>query len=588
MVAGALCGGAPDAFAARVSGALSWDYSRNETNTDVSSVTQTGLGQNYRVNATGAVLTTRLATWNLGAGWRDNLASFSGSGQPSRRVQMLDGDVGLVLLPDRVPLVFNLRYAEVDNSEDGDTNSLATTASFNTRLPIGAHPLSISAYQTTQDTGNGDAVSRLVSLQKRFDLSRRSYVTGSYQFSRFDSRTTAREGHGVSLSGGTNWSGRLSSTYFGNVTSQMSSTSYSTGGQTLFLHNSGGAGLNYRRGAEVSANLNYSFSEDPVGDNGEIRTHLLSGRGNLRASAKTDLKGRFTVRRLELPTVDLFTATGSVGIDHRPRFGWRTGGQLGFATNGTSDNTQGDRNTVSASQYLSASHELDVMRISWGESVAYSDSTGDFTRKRLTSSATLNVAEKRLTTVRLEAKYRFTDIQESQTGSRLEPLDQEHALTLIGTVQPRRNVWREGDLLSGSVSAGSQWNQYHASDTAIQTTRFKAEANYQVWSGLSALAGYSFQDNSSDIRGTEQALNGSVSWSRRVLVHGSSRLSGDYRQSFYGGGGGDTREASLRWRLDYAIGLVRAALSANLTYADTGGANATDSNSVYLNITRAF
>jgi hypothetical protein len=590
VLAGAVALLPAPARAISLGGSLQWDLSRTESSSTYSSVTQETFGQNYRLNSSGYLVRHRIANWNLGGGWRADRTRFAGTSQPDRRVTITDLDAGLVLLPGLMPMTVNFRRSIVDSTGDATANqsTLSTTISFATQVPMrDGNPLGVSAYQTTLDPGTGTSRSRLFSLAKRFDLGRRSRLNTSYQFSQYHAPASESNGHGVSLSENTEWSDRLASNVFANVSSRSTTSTRLAGGRSLFLNNSGGASLFYRRGREVSANLAYSFSQSPQDQASDIRSHLLAGNATVRLDKKTDVNGRFALRRLDLNTVTLDTGTASVGLTYRPRFGWSTGAQVGVANNRTTGPSTTDRNTYSANLFLNARHDLEPVQITWGGNTAYSTTQGDFAQDRLTSTAQVGATERRLRWIRISGEYRFTDIREAQGGG-LDPFTREHGLRLTGNVLPRRGIWLPSDVISGSVTTGVHWSRQYQSARNVRTADLQMEGRYNPFGGLTTTAGYELHDNSSDVGGADQVLRANVAWSRSMFRRGSLSLTGDVRRN-YTGGNYQSQQATARTTYDYAVGLLHVALSADFTTVDLAGSGSgTDTNSVRLSVVRTF
>jgi hypothetical protein len=578
------------AWALEIGGSLGWDLARTESNSDVSDTTQESFGQSYRVNLGGAVADRRLATWNGGVGWRRDLTNFRGVDLADRQVSVTDFDFGVLALPATLPISLNLRRSrqQSDGGAAVVTDITTTTASLATQVPMpDGNPLGLSAYESVQDPGTGTSRSRLVSLNKRFDLTASTDLSSAYQYSRFTAPGGDSTGHAVSLSSHTAWSPFVSSNLFGNVSSHESTTTRSTGGHSLFLNNSAGGGVYYQRGRDASGNLTYSYTESPQDRAQNIQTHLLAGRGNVRLDTKTDLSARFTARRLDLPTVTMDTATANMSLVHRPRFGWSTGGSVGLATNQTSDGTSTDRNSYTAGAFLNAVQNYVPAQVDWGANVSYANSQGDFAQDRLTTEAHLGAAERRLRLMRLNAEYRFLDIRESQGGG-LDPYLQDHGITITDDFVPVRGLWLPTDVIDGAISGSTHWSFEFNPDRHVRTTNLEANAKYLPFNGLVTAAAFELQDNSSDLGGVNETLRGSASWSHRAFQRGSARFSGEVRRT-WAGGSFESQESQLGFDYDYGIGLLHVTFAADATFTELpDGAPGTDTTSVRLNVVRTF
>lgn len=578
------------AWALEIGGSLGWDLARTESDSDVTDTVQESFGQTYRVNLGGGVFDRRLGTWNGGVGWRRDLTNFSGLDLENREVTVTDFNFGVLALPATLPVNLNLRRSrqETDAGAAVTTDITTTTASLATQLPMpDGNPLGLSAYESVQDPGTGSSKSRLVSLNKRFDLSSRTDLTSAYQYSRYTAPGADSTGHAVSLSSRTAWSEFLSSNVFGNVSSHDSSTTRSTGGRSLFLNNSAGGGVFYRRGRDASGSLTYSYTESPQDQGQDIQSHLLAGRGDVRLDTKTDLSARFTARRLDLPTVTMDTATANMSLVHRPRFGWSTGGAVGLATNQTSDGASTDRNSYTASAFLDALHTFVPAQVDWGGNVSYADSQGDFAQDRLTTTAHLGASERRLRTMRLSGEYRFSDIRQSQGGG-LEPYTQDHGVTLTDEFIPVRGLWLPTDVISGGVTGSVHWSRQFNPDRHVRVVNLDANAKYLPVAGLVTAASFELNDNSADLGGANEILRGSASWSHRAFQRGSVRFSGEIRRSWQGGNY-ESQESQLGFDYDYAIGLLHVTFTAAATRTDLPDpGNGTDTTSVRLNVVRTF
>ncbi len=580
-----------DAFAVRLNGSLSWDFTRTQTRSGFSNVTQNGFGQGYRLGASGAVLNRRIATWTLGGGWRRDLTSFSGVSTHARDVRLRDLDAGLVLLPTTMPMTINFRRSVVDNKggESVGQSTLNSTVSFSTRvrMPDG-EALGISANQTTQESDSGDTRSRLLSLSKRFNLSKRNTLSSSYRFSQYKAPTSTETGHGVSLSNMSTWTERFTSNVFANLSSRNSTSTRLAGGRSLFTNNSYGASMNYRRSTVVNASLAYSYSETPQDLNDDIINHLLSGRANYRFSKKTDLNGHLTWRRLELNDINLTTSTVSLGIRHRPAFGWTAGGRVGMSSNGTTGTSSSDRNSYNLSGFLSGRHDLVPAEIRWGTDVGYSTTKGDFAQDRLTTTARISATDKLVPRVRIVGEYRVTDIREGKNGNELDPFTLEHGATITTTLDTIRGIWLPNDTLRGNMRMGTRWNRQSDSSRTFRGSNFGLDARYTFWSGLDASAGYDFSDNSSSLVSSTQVMRADVTWTKRIFRRGQGKLNGGLRRTYLGGGF-ESSEASIAYTFDYSIGLVRISLRADAKAIDLAGVReGTDTTSIRLNIVRTF
>jgi len=579
------------AWALEVGGSLGWDLARTESDSDFADSVQESFGQTYRVNLGGGVVDRRLGTWNGGVGWRRDLTNFSGIDLENREVTVTDFNFGVLALPATLPVNFNIRRSrqQSDGGASVTTNITTTTASLSTQLPMpDGNPLGLSAYESVQDPGDGSSKSRLVSLNKRFDLSTRTDLNSSYQFSRYTAPSADSTGHAVSLSSHTAWNEFVSSNLFGNVSSHDSSTTRSAGGRSLFLNNSAGGGVFYRRGRDASGSLTYSYTESPQDQADNIQSHLLAGHGDVRLNTKTDLGARFTARRLELPTVTMDTATVNMNIVHRPRFGWSTGGSVGLATNQTSDGASTNRNTYTAGAFLNALHVFDPAQIDWGANTSYAHSQGDFAQDRLNTTAHLGVSERRMRVMRLNGTYRFSDIREDRGGGHLDPFIQDHGIIITDDFVPVRGLWLPSDVISGGINGSVHWTHQFNPDRHIRNTNLSANAKYVPLAGLVTSAAFELADNSSDLGGANETLRGTASWSHRALQRGTARLSGEIRRSWQGGNY-ESQESQVGLDYDYAIGLLHLSFTANATHTDLpDGASGTDTTNVRLNIVRTF
>jgi hypothetical protein len=582
---------AAPAWALEVGGALGWDLARTESNSDVTDSVQESFGQTYRVNLGGAVVDRRLASWHGGVGWRRDLTSFSGIDVENRDVTVTDFDFGVLALPATLPISFNLRRSrqQSDGGAAVVTDVTTTTASLSTQVPMpDGNPLGLSAYESIQDPGTGTSKSRLVSVYKRFDLTASTDLSSAYQYSRYTAPSTASTGHAVSLSSHTAWSPFVSSNLFGNVSSHESTTTRSAGGRSLFLNNSAGGGVFYRRARDASGSLTYSYTESPQDRSDNIQSHLLAGRGDVRLSTKTDLGARFTARRLELPTVTMDTATANMNIITRPRFGWSTGGSVGLATNQVSGAASTDRNSYTASTFLNALHTFDPVQIDWGGNLSYANTQGDFAQDRLTTSAHAGVTERRMRLMQLSGAYRFLDIRQNQGGGHLEPYTQDHGFTITDNFVPVRGLWLPSDVISGGITASTHFTRQYQPDRHIRTTNLNANAKYVPLAGLVTAASFELYDNSADLGGVNEVLRGSASWSHRAFQRGSARFSGEIRRTWQGGSY-ESQESGLGFDYDYAIGLLHVSFTAAATFTELPGAGSgTDTTSVRLNIVRTF
>jgi hypothetical protein len=578
------------ARALQLSGSLSWDAARTQMNSTSSDIVQRSFGQNYRIHASSYLVSHRYASWNGSLGWRDDRTLFSGTSQSDRRITMTDMDMGVILLPATMPMSLNFRRSLVDSHGDpaASQDTLSTTISFNTRVPMrDGNPLGVSAYQTTLDPGTGTSRSRLFSLSKRWDLGSRNRLSTGYQFSQFHSPDSRSTGHGVSVSDRTEWSKNLSTNAFANISTRSTTSTRLAGGRSLFMNNSAGGSLSYRRNRDMTANLAYSYTESPQDQSSDIKSHLLSGRTSIRLDKKTDVNGRFAVRRLDLPDTQLDTATVNVGLIHRPRFGWSTGGQVSLSKNRTQATTTTDRDTYSVSGFLNARHDMEAVRINWGGNVAYSSSQGDFSQDRLTTTAQLGATETRLRRIRINGEYRFIDIRESNGGG-LDAFSREHGLRATGTVVPVRGLWLPTDVASATITGGVRWSQQFQSDRNVRTIDFTTEGRYSPFSSLTSSAALEIHDNSSDLGGADEVIRANLAWSRPLFRRGAIRATGDLRRN-YSGGNFQSQESTARFTYDYSVGLLRISVSADYTTVDLGGAaDGTDTNSVRVHVVRTF
>ncbi len=580
---------AEPAWALEVGGAMGWNLARTESNSEVADSVQESFGQTYRVNLGGAVLRRRLAIWSGGVGWRRDLTTFSGIDLPSRQVKVTDFDFGLRALPATLPINLNLHRSKYETGAgELDTNVITTTASLTTDVPMpDGHPLGFSAYESIQDAGTGAAKAKLVGLRKRFDLTGDTDLSSAYQFSRYTAPAGDSTGHAVSLSSHTRWNPRLTSNLFGNVSSRSSSTTREAGGRSLFLNNSAGGSLRYMRGRVASGNLSYSYTQSPQDRAEDVRSHQLSANGRLRVDTKTDVSGRFVARRLDLPTATLDTASASVNLIHRPRFGWSTGGSLGTALNQTSGVASSDRATYTASGFLNARHDLVPAQVDWGGNVSYASTTGDFAQDRLTTILHAGATDRVLQTQRVTAVYRFSDIREDH-GFGLDPFMQDHGITVTDNVVPIRGILLPADLISGSLSGAVHWSQQYRPDRSIRTTSLDANAKYLPFPGLVTSAAFELRDNSSNLGGADETLRGLVSYTHRTYQSGSARLSGQVKRT-WAGGNYESQEWGGTFDYDYAIGLLHITFTADASFVDLGrGAQGTDTTGVRLNIVRTF
>jgi hypothetical protein len=578
------------AWGLELGGSLGWDLARTESDAEFADTVQESFGQTYRVHLGGGVVNRRLALWNGGVGWRRDLTNFSGVNRGNREVTVTDFDLGLRALPATMPINLNLRRSrqESDGGAGVVTDVLTTTASLTTHVPMpDGNPLGFSAYATEQDPGTGTSKSRLVAVSKRFDLTSSTDLNSSYQFARYIQPAASSTGHAVSLASHTSWNEYLASNVYGNVSSRSSTTTRNAGGRSLFLNNSAGGGLQYRRGREVSGNLTYSFTQSPQDQAEDIRSHLLAGRGTVRVGKKTDVGGRFTARRLDLPTVTLDTATANLSLTHRPRFGWSTGGTLGLAKNRSSGGTSDDRNTYNASTFLNARHEFVPAQVDWGGNLAYSTSSGNLAQDRLTTTVHVGATERRLRTQRISGQYRFTEIHEDRGGG-LDPFTRDHGITLTDHFLPVRGLLLPRDVISGSVTGSVHWSQQFRPDRKVRNTNLNANAKYVPLAGLVTTASFELQDNSSDLGGANEILRGTASWTRRAFRRGTARLSGEYRRT-WASGTYESSESKVGLDYDHAVGLLHVSFTADATFTELpNGAAGTDTTNVRLNIVRTF
>lgn len=574
-----------------LNGSLAWNMARTETDSDLQNVSQSSFGQDYRINGTGSILTRRIASWSAGVGWRNDKTTFSGTAQSDQEVSLTDLNMGLVLLPETIPISLSVRRALVDNESGTGASSDSTnsTVSISTQIPMGRDPLSLTAYQTEQDTGTGsDTTSRLMSLSKRFHLGTRSRLNSSYQYSKYEAPSGRSTGHGGSLALHTEWSDRLTSNLFGNLTSRSSTTTKLAGGRSLFMSNSAGGSVTYRKGRELSGHLAYDYTENPQDQGSDLKNQILSGRGGMRMGTKTDLNANFAVRSLDLGATQLDTATAGMGVRYRPLFGWSTGLRVGMSRNQTSGAATSDRNALTLNGHLSARHELRPVQLSWGLTSGYSTSDGDFAEDRLTNSAYMSAMEKRLSRIRISGSYRFTDIRQSTGTGGMDPFTREHGVTLRGNLLPAYNVLRKADQFSATSVASVYWSRQYDIGVNVRNVSFKLEGKYLPVSSVTTSLGYDFQDNSSDLGGSDQIVHASASWSRPALQRGNFRLKGKFRQS-YAGSKYESRQVELESRFDYSIGLLRVGFSADITQTDTIGAiSETTATNLRLNIVRTF
>lgn len=590
--AAALLLAAEPAAALQLGGSLSWDLSRTEVNSSFVDSSQESFAQTYRINASGAAMRNAIGRWTAGVGLRRDLARFSGAGDGSRSVTMKDLDLGLTLFPRTLPSTLHYRRSVVDTSSGGSSgqSSLSSTISFNTQVPMrDGHPLGVSAYQGTQDVGTGTATSRLFSLAKRFDLGDRNRLSTSYQFSRFQAPGSHTTGHGISASDATTWNSRLSSNVYANVSTHTTTTTRRASGRSLFLNNSAGGSLVYRRDRDVSANLSYAYVENPLEQGSDLRSHQLMGNAQVRLDKKTDLSARFTARRLDLGDRTLDTGMVNVGLTHRPRLGWSTGGQVSLAQNRTSGIADTQSTSYSVGGFFNARHQLEPVEINWGGSSAYSSATGSLAQDRLTTTARVEALERRLRWIRISGEVHVTDIHEGQGGNGLSPYLREHGIRATGHVVPVRGVWLPSDVLTGNVSGSVTWSRQHQQDHRnLRTSSLVLEGRYSPFSRLTTTAGFEVHDQSSDSSGADELLRANAAWNQPVFRRGSMSLTGDLRRAYVGG---DFQSQQLTGRLsyDYAFGLLHVSFSADVTQTSLGGrGEGSDSNSVRLNILRTF
>lgn len=589
-VAAVLLLAAEPAAAVQLGGSLSWDLSRTEQNSSFVDTTQESFGQNYRVTASGATVRRTLGNWTAGVGLRRDFTRFSGTDERNRTVTMQDLDLGLSLFPRTLPSTLHFRRSMVDNSSGGPVtqNTLNTTISFNTRVRMGdGNPLGVSAYQSTQDTGSGTATSRLLSLAKRFDLGNRNRLNTAYQFSRFEAPGSHSTGHGASVSDATTWSNRLSSNVYANVSTRTTTTTRLAGGRSLFMNNSAGGNLSYRRDRDVSANLGYAYIENPLTQGTDLRSHQLSGNARVRLDKKTDLHARFTARRLDLGNRTLDTGTMNAGLTYRPRLGWSTGGQVSLSENRTSGIGNSQTTSYSVSGFFNARHQLEPAEINWGGDVSYSSSGGDLSQERLSSNARLEALERRLRWIRISGEVHVTDIRGGEGGG-LSPYLREHGIRAVGNVVPLRGVWLPSDVLTGHVTGRINWTNQYQQSRHVRTSDLAVEGRYSPFNRLTTLAAIEVHDHTADEAGADEVLRGNAAWNQPVSLRGSMNLSGDVRRAYVGG---DFQSQQLTGRLayDYSLGLLRVSLSADVTKVELGrGGAGSDSNSVRLNILRTF
>lgn len=580
-----------DALALRLNGSLSWDFARTESRSGSVDMVQKGFGQTYRLGTTGTLVSHRIATWSAGAGWRRDLATFSGTPTAARDMRMTDLDLGMVLLPGTMPMTVNFRRSLVDNNSAGTVgqSSLNSTISLSTRVRMwDGEPLAITAHQATQDNGDSSHKSRLLSLSKRFRLSDRHMLNTGYQFTQFILPNGTDTGHAVSASTHSQWNDRLASTLYGNVTSRIANGPRRVAGRTLLTSNSYGGGVSYKRGAVLNANLSYAYTETPQDLNADIINHQLAGRASYRVDTKTDVDGNFTVRRLDLTTVTLDTMTANTGIRYRPAFGWAVGSRLGVAANTTSGAAATDRTSYTVAGFLSGRHDTVPVEARWGTDVGYHTTRGDFAQDRLTSTVYVNGTDKLIPYVQVIGEYRLTDIREGTGGSGLDPHSLEHGATVTATLDPMRSVWRPGDSLDATMHAGTHWNRQYGAQGTFRGTDFNTEARYLPWDELATSAGYEYSDNTATLSGSSQVLRAGAIWSKGLFRGATGRLSGDVRRTYLGGGF-ESSEMTVGYTLDYGIGLVRIALKADAKMIDLSGArDGTDSNSIRLNVVRTF
>ena len=577
--------------AVTLDGSLGWEFKRSEHSNDFNTTVRYGLDQNYRVRAQGAVLSPRLAQWNTGIGWRQDITRGKGAADGDTNVRLADFDAGLLLLPVTMPVHLNYRRSSNDNKSEGSTSTetVTETYSVSTRFPMpDGNPLGFSAFQTDRDVDVDDSRSRIASLDKRFDLGDRHRLNTSYKYSQYQSAAVKSEGHAGSATVHSSWSPQLTSNAYANVSTQDTNVTRIAGGQSLFLSNSAGVGMSYRRGRAVTANARYGFSQSPQGTSGDIRTHQAVADTSIRANTKLDVDARVRARRLDLPATTLDTAGVTAGLRYRPWFGWNTGVRGGLSKNRTSGLASTSQSTYSMAVFLNARHELDPVQLNWGANTSYSSVTGNLSRDRLTSSANAGVHEKRLTWVRLDADYRFTDIRETNMGgSELKTFSQEHILSGSGRTPSRKNLWLRGDALSVSADVRSIWSRRFAEGRSVTGHTFRTDAQYTTRIGVAANTGYAFANSTADL-GSSHKLYLNASWSRRVLRRGTSRLQGEVRKSYIGNDF-DTLETSAQWSFDYNIGLLSIKFSADIQRTSFGPQDQiSESNNMRLSIVRRF
>jgi hypothetical protein len=588
-----LLGTPEQGFALKLGGSLSWDFARTQSETQFSNAVQTGFAQSYRINTSGAVLHPNIAQWSLGGGWRRDLSSSTGtSAGGDRDVRLTNFDAGLVLIPRIMPIAINFRRSLVEDKASGTTgtNNLNSTVSLSTRIPMGdGEPLGITAHQTTQGSDAGDHRSRLLSLSKRFNLGARSHLDSTYRYSEFSAPTTTETAHGLSLTEHTQWTDRLASNVFANLSTRTSTATRRAGGRSLFINNGYGGALHYRRGLGTSGTLRYSFSETPQDQADDLTNHQLSGDGRVRLSTKTDIDGNFAYRRLSLANGTLDTSSINVGLRHRPIFGWVVGGRVGASENRVDfDTSSSRRQTYHGNGFVSGQHDLRVADIRWGTEVGYSTTSGSISQDRMRSSAHVSVTEKQLRVVRIIGEYRLSEAREVKAGKGMSQIDVQHSTTLTATATPIRALWLPTDSLRGSMRMGAHWSRRDDADQTLVGREMEMDANYVAWAGLNANAGFKITDNSDAPAGSSRVIHAGASWSKRVMRRGSGKLVGDARANYLGSKY-ESSEVGLGYTFTYSIGLVHASLTADAKRLDLSGSRySSNSNSVRLNITRTF
>ena len=599
LLLASLCVLWPDAArAVQLGGALNWNFGRTEQTTPRNNIVRTQFDQWYRAHLTANILRSELGTLRIGGGWRSTRTDDFGTGAAvltGSAYKLADLNVSLSMLPTRLPmsLTFNRSISKDASGNTTSRSVLGSTLNFSARIPMpDGNPIGLSFNQSKQDARQAsDSTARLATVSKRIDLGSKTRLNASYRYSDYSTDTTSVTGHGGSLSSDSQWTEHLSSSLYANLTSQDSNVTRTAAGRNVFLNNNYGGALHYRRGAEASGTLSYSFTETPQSALDDIRSQQLYGRGNLRVGARTDLRGNFAVRRLRMPTTDMDTLSTSLGVHYRPRFGWSTGVTTSLARNQMTDPTgatTSSYNSVSGNAYLSARQEYRPVRLSWGLSSHFTATGGANTQDRLTSAANISATERTLDWIRLTGTYRLTDIRETGVGTGMAPHSREHAVTLGGAFTPKTRVWLASDVLSASFSTRYQRNQSFFDGRNVGSRGFETTVNYRLWSAFQTHAGYKYAFNSDDLQGSHQEVNAGAQWHDQVFHRGTQMVEGDIRRVWLGGRIFN-QESTLRYQFNYAVGLMSVSFTADTTwFSGQSGLGDTSTNNLYLSLVRTF